>query len=861
MQFKDRKYFLGGLNSDDSPIILPEHDYTDAIHIRTGSSDEQKKVGPAETLQGEIPVDIVGSVYYYGEAIGGQFIYEGHTEVRIGTQVWMKKNYDVNYPGSKVYNDLEVNREIYGGLYTWNQIKGSNFCPTGWHVPSMGEWNILFTELGGDAVAGGKMKEPGMFRWATPNTGASDSSGFKALPGGSFELVFGKVFGLVGLNAKFWSLDTIAITLNDWFLPSKDELNAIYTELYLQGLGGFSAAPYWSSTEFVNIPIHLISAWSQDFSTGVVSNGTVKSNLLRVRACRSFTSTDIYSLRDNTPDGGWIFNIVNNGGGSYTYLVAAPSDQSISHEWSNIVAVAIGVTAQGAIIGTGQTNTTAIINQGGHVDSAAKLCDDLIVTAYIPWVVSLAYNSAIITREAIISANYLSVRFIKDSNILSPLYPSTTYSVLLNGDCIDQENRKLYPFYIDTYYNQAWIFEIDIDTRKQTVVFFDSLNRIGFNADFKIYNARVVQGRLIWTDNNMPEYQMDVNRAKKSFYYGIGYGLYPTVTEWDSTANYLAGMIVWRGRYFYKCLQYSSGIDPLGNTAYWENLCLVEEAYYSTDPHNFYFAAIPPYFCPIATYMSDSQRKTNNLRQTIWQFAYRYVYMDYRKSTFSPACVPDMPDSEEEVASGLANELHELNNVLKVRINTGGEEVRKIEVVARSNQDPSTWYLIEVIDKFIELEGTSFQSLSPISEPLRGDITISIPIPVVINSGITLHTEMDVALSIPTPSVYNYNLSFSVVGMAWDGIDEGAGRARHTTVTCKINLIGTHAFITDIPTWITVMHGIDAMALGDMVNDTWILDVYPTDANYGSERWGDLELTDTKGNTARVSLTQHATPI
>jgi hypothetical protein len=100
----------------------------------------------------------------------------------------------------------------------------------------------------------------------------------------------------------------------------------------------------------------------------------LKSDVIHVRACRSFVSYISYSLRDIGPAGGWIF--YKNGN---DYMEAAPMDQSVGIAWSNIINVEIGATAQGTLVGTGQGNTTAIINQVGHINSAAKLCDDLII--------------------------------------------------------------------------------------------------------------------------------------------------------------------------------------------------------------------------------------------------------------------------------------------------------------------------------------------------------------------------------------------------------------------------------------------------------------------------------------------------
>ena len=149
MQIHDPHDFKGGLNADDSPNKLPQGDYTDAINLRTNGSDEEHGEGNAETLQSEIPVLInpATAITYYGQAIGGEFQYSGYGSVQIGLQTWMKKNFDGDYPGSKVYDDDEDNRAVYGGLYTHDMIMESDFCPKGWHVPTEAEYDVLLAYL------------------------------------------------------------------------------------------------------------------------------------------------------------------------------------------------------------------------------------------------------------------------------------------------------------------------------------------------------------------------------------------------------------------------------------------------------------------------------------------------------------------------------------------------------------------------------------------------------------------------------------------------------------------------------------------------------------------------------------------
>lgn len=199
----------------------------------------------------------------------------------------------------------------------------------------------------------------------------------------------GNVYTTVTIGTQQWIVENFRSTkyadgtsiLNisnatDWFLPSKDELNAMYSELHAHGVGDFSVYVYCSSSESSATGI-----WAQNFLNGIQSNiDPGKSVTYHVRACRTFISSDVWAVRDMGEAGGLIFNIVNNGDGTYTYYEAAPLDQSDSYAWSNITNIAIGTT--GTSIGSGVTNTASIIAQAGHIDSSAKLCDDLSVNGW-----------------------------------------------------------------------------------------------------------------------------------------------------------------------------------------------------------------------------------------------------------------------------------------------------------------------------------------------------------------------------------------------------------------------------------------------------------------------------------------------
>jgi uncharacterized protein (TIGR02145 family) len=101
-------------------------------------------------------------------------------------------------------NDESTYGNIYGGLYNWFTVVDSrNLCPMGWHIPSDDEWTTLTTFLGGESVAGGKMKETGTIHWNSPNTDATNESGFTGLPSG-FRNYFGD-FNNNGSEGTWWS--------------------------------------------------------------------------------------------------------------------------------------------------------------------------------------------------------------------------------------------------------------------------------------------------------------------------------------------------------------------------------------------------------------------------------------------------------------------------------------------------------------------------------------------------------------------------------------------------------------------------------------------------------------------------------
>jgi len=139
---------------------------------------------------------------------------EPQCERVIGSQIWACKNYDGAFPASKVYDDDEANRAIYGGLYTYDQVMSAGFTPAGWHVPTVAEWDALIAFLGGTTsdgwtftLAGGKLKALGITYWDSPNTLASDLYSFGARAAGAWMWKYGLPMGYynIGQLAYFWA--------------------------------------------------------------------------------------------------------------------------------------------------------------------------------------------------------------------------------------------------------------------------------------------------------------------------------------------------------------------------------------------------------------------------------------------------------------------------------------------------------------------------------------------------------------------------------------------------------------------------------------------------------------------------------
>jgi uncharacterized protein (TIGR02145 family) len=156
--------------------------------------------------------------------------------IQIGSQIWMAENLQ-----TRKYNDGTEIPQVsyasrwsslstgalcwydnvtltYGALYNWHAVSSGKLCPSGWHVATDEDWTTLTTFVGGTETAGNKLREKGTLHWTSPNSGAVNSSGFTALPGGY--RYYNGVYN-AGKRYGFW-----------WTSTESNSVNAYARDLY-----------------------------------------------------------------------------------------------------------------------------------------------------------------------------------------------------------------------------------------------------------------------------------------------------------------------------------------------------------------------------------------------------------------------------------------------------------------------------------------------------------------------------------------------------------------------------------------------------------------------------------------------------
>ncbi len=183
---------------------------------------------PTEPVDSNTVVDIDGHVY---------------RTVTIGNQVWMAENLKVthyrngdvilNATDDAVWSDLSATGAFcqymvsgnslaptYGLLYNGYAVADSrSIAPVGWHVATDADWQTLVAYSGGDSIAGGKLKEEDTLHWVSPNVGATNESGFTALPGGNRSAFF---WGCRQVS-QFWSSTQKVDSIQNWSMSAMNE--------------------------------------------------------------------------------------------------------------------------------------------------------------------------------------------------------------------------------------------------------------------------------------------------------------------------------------------------------------------------------------------------------------------------------------------------------------------------------------------------------------------------------------------------------------------------------------------------------------------------------------------------------------
>jgi len=221
------------LKSATSTISMPYNE-GDRI-IFTGIS------GNKQTIISDIPTGSKNIEFTFFSCTDGDGNH--YPIVSIGAQHWMAKNLkatkyidgteielvsdqqgwsNLSIPAYCWYNNDQVsNKNVYGALYNWYTVNTDKLCPDGWHVPSDSEFEILTDFLDDADFAGGKLKQTGTINWNSPNSGATNETGFTALPGGSRDLngtqLSNGFFG-IKTNGYWWSSTEISSEAS-WYRP------------------------------------------------------------------------------------------------------------------------------------------------------------------------------------------------------------------------------------------------------------------------------------------------------------------------------------------------------------------------------------------------------------------------------------------------------------------------------------------------------------------------------------------------------------------------------------------------------------------------------------------------------------------
>jgi uncharacterized protein (TIGR02145 family) len=205
-----------------------------------------------------------------------------YNTVQIGNQVWMSENlkttryrqgspipyvvgnsewWNITSGAWSYYNHDESNNIVYGKLYNWYTTQGDSLCPMGWHVPTDDDWTTLTTYLGGQNVAGGKMKFVGNTYFFSNNIESTNESGFSALPG-----------GYRTSNSTFYGINNYSVF---WSESEYDEFFAIGPSLE----SVFSNVSKYERFKSEGMSIRCVKNYTQFISTTALSSITATTSI------------------------------------------------------------------------------------------------------------------------------------------------------------------------------------------------------------------------------------------------------------------------------------------------------------------------------------------------------------------------------------------------------------------------------------------------------------------------------------------------------------------------------------------------------------------------------------------------------
>jgi uncharacterized protein (TIGR02145 family) len=385
-----------------------------------------------------------------------------YNTVQIGNQCWTQSNlktsryrngdsiltgydsiqwYNLFYtPAYSIYNNDYQNDEIFGKLYNHHVVVDSRgVCPTGWYVPSDNDWNLLITHIDSNSntscnnclqtqYGGGALKSsailPAQGGWMSPNTGATNSSGFMGIPGGMRDGHSGIYTGL-GTEAFWWTSSSSYAGFPGRLLYHNQA--SFYKGGNFHGLYGFSVRclknnlPQVNTTSVTNVTPSTASVTGEVISDGgdqntirgfcysTTSNPTISNDItfngtgfgvysdtlqnltpLTTYYVRAYATNSVGTSYGNEVSFTTTITIGSNYAGGIVFyidstgqhgLVCAPSSQGW-FEWGCVMSN-IGGTS--LALGSGQVNTNLILSRCPTRPIAASVCDDLVLNGYSDW--------------------------------------------------------------------------------------------------------------------------------------------------------------------------------------------------------------------------------------------------------------------------------------------------------------------------------------------------------------------------------------------------------------------------------------------------------------------------------------------